>query len=165
MTDILGKESYNILYLPQSTTQLESFAIILGIEMNVNRESMKRSIEFCLQVNQKFNIDPILVLLCTDKISLSVKNILSINLENPQWQQLRNIFWAEKCLFIFKNSIENNSVEKEQYFDPLVALTWYLASNSKEMNWELRKRTDSTIQLFEHCFRIDWFRETVGTNF
>lgn len=79
-TEILGKESYNILYLPQSSTQLESFAIILGIDMNVTRESMKRSIEFCLQVNQRFNIDPILVLLCTDKISLSVKNILSTNL-------------------------------------------------------------------------------------
>lgn len=92
MTEILGKESCNILYLPQSSTQIEPFAIILGIEMNVTRETMKRSIEFCLQVNQRFNIDPVLVLLCADTISMPVKNLLSTNLEHPQRQQPHNIF-------------------------------------------------------------------------
>lgn len=156
-TEILNRESYHILYLPQSSAQVESFAIILGIERDVTEESMKRSIDFCLQVNQIYNIEPILALLCTDKISLSVKNLLSTNLENPQWQQLRDIFWAEKCFFIFKNPTENNFVEDEQYFDPLVALTWYLASNSKEQNWKLRNKTDPTIQL------LNTISESIGS--
>lgn len=157
MTEIRGRESCHILYLPQSSTQVESFAIVLGIEMNVTGESMKRSIDFCLQVNQRFNIEPIFVLLCTDKISLSVKNLLSTNLENPHWQQLRNSFWAERCLFIFKNSIENNSIKDEQYFDPLVALTWYLASDSREQNWKLKNKTDPTIQL------LNTISESIGS--
>ncbi|GAA5805654.1 hypothetical protein HPULCUR_011177 [Helicostylum pulchrum] len=83
--------SYFILYKSQS------HAILLEIQSKVTEESMKRSIEKCLEVNDHFDIEPTLVVLA-DKTSSSVRSMLSPNLEKPQWQILNSTIWAEKCL-------------------------------------------------------------------
>lgn len=87
-----------------------------------------------------------LFFLGTDKISFSVRSSLSTSLNNPYWQQLRNTLWAEKCLLVLKETIEDSVNEGKQHLDPLAALTWYLAS-SREQKLKLKYMEDPTIQL------------------
>lgn len=97
-------------------------------------------------IYQRFHNLPFYVLLGTDKISFSVRSSLSTSFNNPYWQQLRNTLWAEKCLLVLKETIEDSVNEGKQHLDPLAALTWYLAS-SKEQKLKLKYMEDPTIQL------------------
>jgi hypothetical protein len=117
----------------------------LAIQANVTKESLKRSIEQCLQVSEQYGTQPYFVLLCIDKISSSVKSLLSPSLLNPRWQQLHNIIWAEACLIILKDTIEFGDDQIAQRIDPMVALTWYLSEKGKKQKFD--SIDDPTIQL------------------
>lgn len=67
----LGVTSYFIL-----SSQLE-------VQKYVGVISMKKSIEYCLKVSEKYNYEVYFILLCTGQISQSVKKRLSANLDNP----------------------------------------------------------------------------------
>lgn len=74
----LADGPYIILYKSQS------HAVLLEIQPKFTKESIKRSIEKYLEVFDRFNIEPLLVIL-TDRASSSVRSTLSSSLEKPQW--------------------------------------------------------------------------------
>jgi hypothetical protein len=145
-TEIVADGSYFILYLPQP--QFTSYAIILEIQANVTDISMRRSIEKCLHVYDRFGIEPYLVLLCTDTVSLSVKSLLSPTLQNPYWLTLGFTIWAKECLIISKDAIDFNNSKTDQHLDPLVVLATYF-SDDEEQKHKLKNIDDPTIQLLQ----------------
>jgi hypothetical protein len=64
--EFLVDGSYFILYKSQS------HAVLLEIQAKVTKESIKCSVEKCLEVIDRFNIEPLLVVL-TDRTSSSVR--------------------------------------------------------------------------------------------
>ncbi|CEP14833.1 hypothetical protein, partial, partial [Parasitella parasitica] len=122
--EFLADGSSFILY------QAQSSATLLEIHSNVTKISLKRSIEKCLEIQNHIDVQPFLVLLCTDKIRLSVKSMLSPDLQNPHWQTLNSTFWAEKCLVISKDVISFSEDEASQHLDPLVVLAFYVAQRT-----------------------------------
>ena len=66
--ELLGNGSYFALYMAQSC------AILLEIQSNITKISMKQSVKKCLEVFYRFDIQPLLVILCVDKISSSVRS-------------------------------------------------------------------------------------------
>lgn len=142
--EFLADGSYFILY------QAQSSAMLLEIQPNVTKISLKRSIEKCLEIQNHIDVQPFLVLLCTDKIPMSVKSILSPDLQNPHWQTLNSTVWAEKCLVISKYVISFSEDEASQHLDPLVVLALYF-SDDEEQKLKLLNIGDSTMQLI-HSF-------------
>jgi hypothetical protein len=68
--EILADSTNFILY------QAPSNAILLEIQPNITKVSLKQSIEKCLEVQSNVDTQLFLVILCTGKISLSVKSIV-----------------------------------------------------------------------------------------
>lgn len=89
---------------------------------------MKQSVKKCLEVFYRFDIQPLLVILCVDKISSTVRSLLSPSLENSHWQIFNSTVWAEKCLIILKDAI-NSSEDESNKLDPLVAFTIYFSDD------------------------------------
>ncbi|KAI7901158.1 uncharacterized protein BX663DRAFT_487747 [Cokeromyces recurvatus] len=113
-----GNDSYFVLYMAQSC------AILLEIQSNLTKNSMKQSVEKCLEVFYRFDIQPLLVILCTDKISSSVRLLLLPTLENSHRQMFNSTVWAEKCLIILKDAI-NLSEDESNKLDPLAVFAIY----------------------------------------
>lgn len=126
-------------------------AIVLEVQKDVGTTSMKRSIEYCLQISEQYSYEVYFILLCTDQISRSVKERLSANSDNLYRQQLHNVFWAKTCLFILKATISSDSEDAEQDLDPLAVLTLYIAANNEE-RLKLKDVANSTIQLLSTMF-------------
>jgi hypothetical protein len=143
--------SFLFLYLPQTSVVVELPAIVLEVQKDVGATSMKRSIEYCLEVSEQYTYEVYFILLCTDQISRSVKERLSANLDNLYRQQLHSVFWAKNCLFILKATINSDSEDAEQNLDPLAVLTLYIASNNEE-RLKLKDVANSTIQLLRTVF-------------
>ncbi|KAI8884056.1 hypothetical protein K501DRAFT_272125 [Backusella circina FSU 941] len=143
--------TFLFLYLPQTSAAVELPAIVLEVQKDVGTTSMKRSIEYCLQVSEQYSYEVYFILLCTDQISRSVKERLSANLDNLYRQQLHSVFWAKPCLFILKATISSDSEDAEQDLDPLAVLTLYIASNNEE-RLKLKDVANSTIQLLSTMF-------------
>ncbi|KAI9475870.1 MAG: hypothetical protein EXX96DRAFT_574972 [Benjaminiella poitrasii] len=122
--EFLGNGSYFVLYMAQSC------AILLEIQSNITKISMKQSVKKCLEVFYRFDIQPLLVILCVDKISSTVRSLLSPSLENSHWQIFNSTVWAEKCLIILKDALNSSSSEDElNKLDPLVAFTIYFSDD------------------------------------
>jgi hypothetical protein len=142
----IGK-SLSFLYLPQTPITSELPAIVLEVQNNNEITSIKHSIEYCLQVAEKYGCEVYFILLCTGQISPSVRMKLSAIVDNPYWWQPRSAFWAKKCIFVPKVAINSDS-DVDQSLDPLAALTLYISSNDEE-RLKLKDVANSTIQLLQ----------------
>lgn len=140
-------KSLSFLYLPQTPITSELPVIVLEVQNNNEITSIKRSIEYCLQVAEKYDCEVYFILLCTGQISPSVKMKLSAMVNNPYWWQPRSAFWAKKCIFVPKVAINSDS-DVDQSLDPLAALSLYISSNDEE-RLKLKDVANSTIQLLQ----------------
>lgn len=91
--------------------------LIVEIQHTVNKASMKRAISYCLQAFARYHKDPIILIICVEK--LNQDNI------HVKLSKLPGVFsyfsepWAEPCYIISKESTKDNlSIP----LDPLVAL-------------------------------------------
>lgn len=91
---------------------------------------MRCSVEKCLEMIDRFNIEPLLVIL-TDRTSSSVRSMLSLSLEKSQWGNLNSTIWVEKCLTFSKDTVRFSEDEASK-FDPLVVFTFYFFDNGIE---------------------------------
>ncbi|KAI9363286.1 hypothetical protein BD770DRAFT_407629 [Pilaira anomala] len=123
--EFLGNGSYFVLYMAQSRS------ILLEIQSKITKISMKKSVEKCLEIFYRFDIQPSLVILCTDKISSSVRSLLSPTLENSHRQMFESTVWAEKYLIILKNAI-NLSEDESNKLDPLVVFAIYFSDDEMQ---------------------------------
>jgi hypothetical protein len=123
--EFLVNDSYFFLYIAQSC------AILLEIQSNITKISMKQSVKKCLEVFYRFEIQPLLVILCTDKISSSVRSLLSPTLENSHRQIFDSTVWAEKCLIILKDTI-NLSEDELNKLDPLAVFAIYFSDDNMQ---------------------------------
>lgn len=143
-------KSLSFLYLPQTPITSELPAIVLEVQNNIETTSIKRSIEYCLQVAEKYNCEVYFILLCAGQISPSVKMKLSASFDNPYWWHPYSAFWAKKCIFVPKVAINSDS-DADQSLDPLAALALYISSNDEE-RLKLKDVANSTIQLLRTIF-------------
>jgi hypothetical protein len=142
-TELWANGSCFIVYLARP--EFTSHAIVLEIQTEVTKISMKRSIEKCLQLYNQFKVQPCLVILCIGTISLS-ESFLSPTSQNTCWKTMDCTAWAEKCLIISKDAIDLSDNEINQHLDPLVVLSVYF-SNDEIQKQKLQDIGDSTIQL------------------
>lgn len=124
-------------------------AILLEIQSNITKMSMKQSVKKCLEIFYRFDIQPLLVILCIDKISSSVRPMLSPTLENSHWQIFDSTVWAEKCLIILKDAISFSEDESNE-LDPLVVFAIYF-SDDKMQKQKLRDIGNPIIRDISDC--------------
>lgn len=84
-----------------------------------------------MEIFYRFDIQPLLVILCTDKISSSVRSLLSPTLENPHRQIFDSTVWAEMCLIILKDAV-NFSEDESNKLDPLVVFVIYFSDDEMQ---------------------------------
>lgn len=141
--EFLEDGSYFILYKSQS------HAVLLEIQPKVTNKSMKYSVEKCLEVIDRFDIQPLLVIL-TDKVSSPMRLMLSPSLEKPHWQILSSTIWAEKCLIFSKDSI-SLSEDETSNLDPLMIFTFYFFGDKAERQ-KLRSFNNSMMKAIDSFY-------------
>ncbi|CAO3687992.1 unnamed protein product [Rhizopus stolonifer] len=109
---------------------------------------MKQSVEKYLEVVDRFDIQPLLVVL-SDKISSIVRLMLSPTLEKPHWQTLNSTIWAEKYLIISKDAI-SFSEEEASKLDLLEVFTLYFFGNEKQRQ-KLRDISNPMMKHIDEC--------------
>lgn len=110
-------DAYFTLYMSQS------HAVLLEIQLNVTKASIKCSVEKYLEVIDRHDIQPFLVIL-TDKASSSVRTMLLPISGKPHWQILNSTVWAKNYLIFSKDSISFSEDEASK-FDPLMTFIFY----------------------------------------
>ncbi|KAI7894556.1 uncharacterized protein EV154DRAFT_414891, partial [Mucor mucedo] len=104
--------------------------IILEIQHTVNLAFMKRAVTYCIQATNRYDIDPIILIICVDKLYQDIH-------QHMKPSTLPGVFsyfsqpWAQKCYLISKESIKNNMTIP---LDPMVALGAFLTSNSTSLS-------------------------------
>ncbi|KAI9260505.1 hypothetical protein BDA99DRAFT_423365, partial [Phascolomyces articulosus] len=107
----------DVVLEPKSLT-LSLPPIIIEIQHSVDTSFMKRAIDYFLQAFDRYKNDPILLVICPNRVSSNV-------LENkPLVYSFPCNFWAKECLIINKESVEVN--ETTTHLNPFVALGIFL---------------------------------------
>ncbi|KAG1294649.1 hypothetical protein G6F66_005022 [Rhizopus arrhizus] len=93
--------------------------IIVEIQQTVDKAFMKRSIGYCLQAFKKYNIDPIILIICVNNpdsyiASRTVTSRISGRYDFPCEP------WAADCVILSKESLDKDNVDNS--LNPLFAL-------------------------------------------
>ncbi|ORE11500.1 hypothetical protein BCV72DRAFT_284144 [Rhizopus microsporus var. microsporus] len=135
-----GTRSYVVLEAKSSV--MSHPPIIIEIQHTINSLFIKRFINYSLEAFKRYNLDPIVPIVCTDALSDYVaKNVKSSNI--PSCNDFPSTGWASRCLIVSKACIQE-SIDTIPV-DPFVALNLFLTSRAVTINDTLYA-DDYTIQ-------------------
>ncbi|KAI9475869.1 MAG: hypothetical protein EXX96DRAFT_574968 [Benjaminiella poitrasii] len=129
--------------------------LILEIQHTVNLVSMKRAVSYCLQAFTRYDIEPIILIICVEKMHQDIY-------KHMKPSTLPGVFsyfsqpWAESCYVISKESIKNNMTIP---LDPMVALGAFFTSSSPSLSNHPFK-DDPTIQ---YLYTSSLFQQQIET--
>ncbi|KAI9475673.1 MAG: hypothetical protein EXX96DRAFT_574173 [Benjaminiella poitrasii] len=143
--ELLANNFHLILYLS------ESHAILLGIQPNVTRMSLKQAIGKSLRVFEQYKIQPSVFILCTNTISPSLQPLLSSTSQNSHWQITKCSMWAEKFVIISNDATFLHDAEACKHLDPLVVLVIYFSGDENQI--EKLLNVGNTTMQFVHSIQ------------
>lgn len=129
--------------------------LILEIQHTVNLAFMKRAVSSCLQAFTRYDIEPIILIICVEKMDQDIY-------KHMKPSKLPGVFsyfsqpWAENCYIISKESIKNNLTIP---LDPMVALGAFFTSSSLSLSNHPFK-DDPTIQ---YLYTSSFFQQQIDT--
>lgn len=80
--------------------------LIVEIQHTVNKAFMKRAVSYCLQAFARYHKDPIILIICVEKLNQD-----AIHVKPSKLSGVFSYFsepWAEHCYIISKESIKDN---------------------------------------------------------
>jgi hypothetical protein len=106
---------------------------------------MSRLIRYCTYVFDRYNVLPVvLVVVVKGFSSIKFEQQFDTNSNHTHLLEIECKCWAKSCSFISPNSIKEHI--KENPMDPLVALAYYMTSQSQRLE-SLVYNTDPIVQL------------------
>ncbi|KAI9365597.1 hypothetical protein BD770DRAFT_405979 [Pilaira anomala] len=122
-TELLANDFHLSLYLSVS------HAILLGIQPNVTRMSLKQAIGKSLRVFEQYKIQP----------------------SNSHWQITKCTMWAEKFVIISNDATFFHDAEACKHLDPLVVLAIYFSGDENQI--EKLLNVGNTTMQFMHSIQ------------
>lgn len=138
-TELMADNLQFTLYLS------ETHAILLGIQLNFTKSSLKQVIEKCLRVFDQYKIEPNVAILCTD-ISPPVMQLLSSTSQNSHWQMMDCTMWAEKFVIISSIATDLHDTEAITHLDPFVVPAIYFSDDENQIQ-KLLNAGNTTMQI------------------
>jgi hypothetical protein len=122
--------------------------LIVEFQQTVNNKFMKRAMNYCLQASSRYDVDPIMLIVCIDTITESPKEKLEKSKRLPCCATIPCDFWAAECLILSKESIKEYINVKEPLY-PLVALGMFLTYQASTITLLPRSEDPTLIFLYE----------------
>lgn len=143
----------DVVLEPKSSVDLRP--IIIEVQSNVNNEFLKRAVGYCLQASSRFDVDPIMLIICVEKLNQEIKD----DVVDSRLPGIYSYFckpWAAECLIICQESLAQTLTIP---LDPLVAIGLFLTNRSMSII-DRPYGSDPTIQYLHilalHFHQIDF---------
>lgn len=147
-----GTRSDVVLQLKSSSMDLPP--IIVEIRHTVNKQFMRRAVGYCLQANSKFDVEPVLLVVCVGRLSEEMKDD-TVDSRLPSIYSYFCKPWAVECFILCQDSLSQNLTTP---LNPLIALGLFLSSRCKSI-LDVPYGGDPTIQylyvIASHQHQID----------
>ncbi|KAI8083844.1 hypothetical protein BDF21DRAFT_398054 [Thamnidium elegans] len=100
------------------TLDLSLSLIIVEIKHTVNKKFLRRCINYCLQAISRYDVEPILLIICVDTVHQDIKDNLVYSYPPGALSYLSKP-WASDCFIMCHDSIKQNITTR---LDPLITL-------------------------------------------
>ncbi|KAG2200723.1 hypothetical protein INT46_008778 [Mucor plumbeus] len=88
----------DVLLQPKSSS-IDLPPIIVEIQYYVNKKFMRRAVGYCLQANSKFDVEPVLLVVCVGTLSKEIK----VDTVDSRFSGIYSYFckpWAAECFIL-----------------------------------------------------------------
>ncbi|KAG2205765.1 hypothetical protein INT47_003948 [Mucor saturninus] len=113
------------LVLTPDVSDNEQRPLIVEFQKTVDKKFIKRAMSYCLQASIRYDIDPVILIVCTDAIIESLKEKLQKSKRLPCCVTIPCDFWAAECLILSRDTIKGY-INVEESLHPLVAFGMFL---------------------------------------
>lgn len=107
--------------------------IIIEIQHNVNHQSFKRAINYCLQAYKRYKVEPTLLVLCIETLNPEIAQLATAN-RFPGSFAFPAHLWAANCAIVCKESLAAGC-NVDVPLHPLIALGLFSTSRSPSITW------------------------------
>jgi hypothetical protein len=131
--------------------------IIVEFQHRVDKEFMKRTITYCIQASDRYDMEPILVVVGISSLSLDITQLAKENRIQGCYS-FPCAVWASECIIICQSSIDECTLTKP--LDPFIALGIFLTKGTAsiiDMPWN----DDETIKLL-YSIAVEHFEGVSG---
>ncbi|KAL0078180.1 hypothetical protein J3Q64DRAFT_1757166 [Phycomyces blakesleeanus] len=139
----------DVVLVPKSTDS--SLApIIIEFQQVVDKKFMKRAVGYCLQAYKRFEIEPILLVICIKSLSITTRNGLEI-CDNLPCYAASCDYWADRFYIIDKSSIKQHISSKSglgSNLNPFTAYCLFLTAQSTSIELSSRKENTTMEMLY-----------------
>ena len=101
--------------------------IVIEFQQSVNNIFMKRAIQYSLQAYQRYQVDPIILIICMNSLSSDIESLTKPS-HILGCRSYPCHSWADKCLIISKTTL--NTLTPSQQSDPFVAFGLFLTQST-----------------------------------
>ncbi|KAI7907605.1 uncharacterized protein BX663DRAFT_491428 [Cokeromyces recurvatus] len=101
--------------------------IIIEIQQMVDKAFMKRAVGYCLQASKRYNVDPIILIICVNSLDSYVASRIVASDVYGGYDFLCDP-WAANCIVLSKESLNKDNVSSP--LDPLFALGLFFTSQA-----------------------------------
>lgn len=115
--------------LEPKSSSMDLPPIIVEIQHTVNKQFMRRAVGYCLQANAKFDVEPVLLIICVRTLAEEIK----VDTVDSRLPSIYSYFckpWAAECLILCQDNLRQNLTTP---LNPLVALGLFLSSRCKSI--------------------------------
>ncbi|KAI8885727.1 hypothetical protein K501DRAFT_331744 [Backusella circina FSU 941] len=111
---------------------------------------MKRAVGYCLQAYKRFEVEPVLFVICIKSLCVTIKNGLE-NCDDLPCYAAPCDYWANHCYIVDKSSIKNHIASDsglESNLNPFAAYCLFLTTQATSINQVSRKVDETTKMLY-----------------
>ncbi|KAI7896230.1 uncharacterized protein EV154DRAFT_492748 [Mucor mucedo] len=136
------------LVLTPDVIDNEQRPLIVEFQKTVDRKFIKRAMSYCLQASIRYDIDPVILIVCTGTITESLKEKFQKNKRLPFCVTIPCDLWAAECLILSKETIEGY-INVEESLHPLVAFGMFLTYQASTITLLPRSEDPTLVLLYE----------------
>ncbi|KAI9364107.1 hypothetical protein BD770DRAFT_406907 [Pilaira anomala] len=159
LTEWVDLEGTQILYVADDVHNYPP--IVIKIQEIVDEQFLHDTVSFCEKINQRYGAAPIILIFTINRIQDEIVLKTTRDPIDPFLLNLSSFPWANKCMFITKDSIQNHLSQKPLI--PIVALEAFFISQKASIHSHSHK-DDPTVQLLYRVSKDVMVAENTMTN-
>ncbi|KAI7846977.1 hypothetical protein BDC45DRAFT_542349 [Circinella umbellata] len=124
--------------------------IIIEFQQNVNNKFMKQAVGYCIQADKRFEVDPILLVICINSLCIMMKNNLN-NCNNLTCNAAPYEYWVDRCYIVDENSIKNHTASNpglDSNLDPFTTYCLFRMRHATSIDLAPMKENTTTKMLY-----------------
>ncbi|KAI7906796.1 uncharacterized protein BX663DRAFT_417194, partial [Cokeromyces recurvatus] len=139
----------DVVLLPKSIDSGLS-PIVIEFQQNVNKELIKREVGYCLQTYKRFEVEPILLVICIKSLCDTIKKGLEYCVDLPCYAAPCD-YCADRCYIVDESSIKNyisNESGLDSNLNPFAAYCLFLTTQATSIDLAPRKENATMEMLY-----------------